>query len=80
VVDEATMTEFVEVIDQRKARQKGAPGRDESQQIRVFVEQSLTRSQPVTRRKIRRSTRLGPSGGGERPGWPPPNSDGPAAD
>jgi len=29
VVDEATMTEFVEVIDQTKARQKGAPGRDE---------------------------------------------------
>ena len=27
VVDEATMTEFVEVIDQRKARQKGGSGK-----------------------------------------------------
>jgi transposase len=80
VVDEATMTEFVEVIDQTKARQKGAPGRDESQQIRAVLDQVLTRPPPVIRRKTRRSPSGGSSGAAARPDWPRPSSDGPAAD
>lgn len=74
------MTEFVEVIDQTKARQKGAWQRDEPQQIRAVLEQALTRGQPVVRRKIRRSPSGGRPIGEAGPGWPPPSSDGPAAD
>jgi transposase len=80
VVDEATMTEFVEVIDQTKARQKGALQRDEQQQIRAVLEQALTRSQPVVRRKIRRSPSGGRPIGEPGPGWPRPSSDAPGAD
>jgi len=80
VVDEATMTEFVEVIDQTKARQKGALRKDETQQIRAVLEQALTRPAPVVRRRIRRSSSGGRPIGEAGPGWQRPSSDAPAAD
>jgi transposase len=80
VVDEETMTAFVEELDQRKAAQKGGLGRDEEQQIRAIVTRALVGSTAARRqRKIRRWPPPGLSGGGTRPDSPQPSSDGPAA-
>ena len=78
VVDEETMTAFVEELDNRKVAQKGGLGPDEEQQVRVIVMQGLARQTPARRqRKIRSWPPPGPSGGGAGPGSLPPSSDGP---